>query len=73
VRVIRSFPPSEFRAQYRAPDPVGVSLIAHGIIREVETTGAAFAPTRMHVDVWVENKDGVTTSTGLGTVVLDLL
>ncbi|WP_457146172.1 hypothetical protein [Mycobacterium sp. URHB0021] len=64
---------SELRAEYRAPDPVGVSFIAHGIIRDVETIGAASAPTRMHVDVWAENKDGVTTSTGRGTVVLDML
>jgi acyl dehydratase len=62
---------SDFRAEYRAPDPVGVTLIAHGIIRDVETAGDASAPTRVHVDVWVENEDGVTTSTGRGTVVID--
>jgi acyl dehydratase len=62
---------SDFRAEYRAPDPVGVTLIAHGIIRDVKTAGDASAPTRVHVDVWVENEDGVTTSTGRGTVVID--
>ncbi len=28
---------SDFRAEYRAPDPVGVTLIAHGIVCDVET------------------------------------
>jgi acyl dehydratase len=62
---------SDFRAEYRAPDPVGVTLVAHGIVRDVLTS--ADAPTRVHVDLWVENQDGITTSTGRGTVVLDPL
>lgn len=64
---------SDFRAEYRAPDPVGATLIAHGIVRDVETGIDASAPTRVHVDVWVENQDGVTTSIGTGTVVIDPL
>ena len=39
----------------------------------METGIDASAPTRVHVDVWVENQDGVTTSIGTGTVVIDPL
>lgn len=38
---------SDFRAEYRAPDPVGATLIAHGIVRDVETGIDASAPTRV--------------------------
>jgi acyl dehydratase len=62
---------SDLRAEYRAPDPVGVTLIAHGIVQDVES--AVDAPTRVRVDLWVENEDGITTSTGIGTVVLEPL
>jgi hypothetical protein len=64
---------SDFRAEYRAPDPVGVTLTAHGIVRDVETAADGSTPTRVHVDLWVENQDGITTSTGRGTVIFDPL
>ena len=64
---------SDFRAEYLAPDTVGVTLTARGVSRDVETADDTSAPTRLYVDVWIENDDGVTTSTGRGTVVLDPL
>jgi len=64
---------SDFRAEYRAPDPVGVTLTAHGIVRDVETAADGSTPTRVNVDLWVENQDGITTSTGHGTVTFDPL
>ena len=63
----------DFRAEYRAPDPVGVTLNAHGIVRDVETAADWSTPARVHVDLWVENQDGITTSTGRGTVIFDRL
>jgi acyl dehydratase len=62
---------SDFRAEYRAPDPVGATLVAHGVIRDVERPADADTPVRVHVDLWVENDSGARTCVGTGTVVLD--
>ncbi|RDH75068.1 hypothetical protein DVS77_28395 [Mycolicibacterium moriokaense] len=62
---------SDFRAEYRTPDPVGETLVAHGAIREVEPSDDGAAPARVHVDLWVVNQSGVRTSTGTATIVLD--
>ncbi len=62
---------SDFRAEYRKPDLVGVALVAHGVIREIDDAGEQGAPLRVHVDLWVQDAAGSTTSTGRGTVVFD--
>ena len=39
----------------------------------METAADGSTPTRVNVDLWVENQDGITTSTGHGTVTFDPL
>jgi acyl dehydratase len=55
---------SDFRAEYRAPDPVGVTLTAHGIVRDVETAADGSTPTRVHVDLWSRTRTGLRLARG---------
>jgi acyl dehydratase len=52
---------------FTQPVYVGDRLSVHGVVKETRAEGEA---TRVVVDVWVENQDGVTTAIGAASGLL---
>jgi acyl dehydratase len=52
---------------FTQPVYVGDRLTVHGVVKETRAEGEA---TRVVVDVWVENQDGVTTAIGTASGLL---